>query len=128
MTSGSAAGAVKSVTTLACQGPSNDWLRAGDSHDVQGTLFVAHTQDEYTAAAESRSRFALSLQPTCKRSPYTLLEVASLSLMPIARPSTMVSNGNDFNTLGALKINDAEGELVQQIAAVLRVDTWPAPG
>jgi len=74
MTSGSAAGAAKSLTTLAFKGPSNDWLRAGDSHDVQSPNARAHQQDEYTAAAEFRSLSAPSLQITCRRSPYTLLD------------------------------------------------------
>jgi hypothetical protein len=56
MTSGSAAGAAKSVTTLALEAPRNDWLRAGDFHDVQGSRSPAHQQDEYTLAAESRLR------------------------------------------------------------------------
>ncbi len=33
----------------------SDWLRAGDSHDVQGTPSAsAHQQDEYTVAADVR--------------------------------------------------------------------------
>ncbi len=54
MTSGLAAGAAKSVTMLACQGPCIDWLRAGDPHDVQGPQTAAQPQDEYTLAAVLR--------------------------------------------------------------------------
>jgi len=35
------------------RGPRDDWLRAGDFHDVQGQ-HIAHQQDEYTVAAVTR--------------------------------------------------------------------------
>ena len=56
MTSGTAAGAVKPITMLALKAVRNDWLRAGDFHDVQGSNTAAHQQDEYTLAAVSRLR------------------------------------------------------------------------
>ncbi len=40
----------------------------------------------------------------------------------------MMSHGNYFNALGVLKIDNAEGELAQKVAAVLSIDSRPAPG
>ncbi len=57
MTSGSAAGAAKSVTTLALEAPRNDWLRAGDFHDVQGTL-----TSPSTGRIHACSRISLALR------------------------------------------------------------------
>jgi hypothetical protein len=55
MFSGTAAGAVKPINSLAREVISPDWLRVGDSHDVQGALELpAHPQDEYKAAADIR--------------------------------------------------------------------------
>ena len=50
MSSGSAAGAVKSRKTLAVKALRDVWLRAGDFHDVQAQV-SGHQQDGYTVAA-----------------------------------------------------------------------------
>jgi hypothetical protein len=61
MFSGTAAGAVKPINSLALEVTSPDWLRAGDSHDVQGTpVRPAHKQDEYKAAAVIRDLIKFS--------------------------------------------------------------------
>ena len=71
MTSGTAAGAVKPITMLAFEVHCIDWLRAGDSHDVPGSVTLSPQQDEYTFAAESRfMRSEIARQLTCKGSPY----------------------------------------------------------
>lgn len=44
MNSGTAAGAVKPKQPMAFQAPDVDWLRASDSHDVQGTVTYAHNR------------------------------------------------------------------------------------
>src|SRR5882757_4541223 len=41
MLSGTAAGAAKPIRTVALEACPSDWLRAGDSHDVQGASFRA---------------------------------------------------------------------------------------
>jgi hypothetical protein len=53
MISGSVPGAVKPITNVATAGLPSDWLRAGDSHDVQSSSTKeTHQQDEYPTATE----------------------------------------------------------------------------
>src|SRR5512145_3272110 len=66
MTGETAAGAAKPITTLAFEAPRNDWLRAGDFHDVQGSRSPAHQQDEYTLAAAPRLHSEKTHCATCR--------------------------------------------------------------
>ena len=55
MFSGSVRDAVKPITILAIKSLRTVWLRVGGSHDVQSSLnTVAHQQDEYPIATDSR--------------------------------------------------------------------------
>jgi len=56
MNSGTAAGAVKPKQCMAFEALDFDWLRAGDSHDVQGT-----TSMPTTGRIHGCSRYPLSL-------------------------------------------------------------------
>lgn len=50
----------------------DDWLRAGDLHDVQGPNTTARKQDEYTAAADFRSYPDDDRRQRCRGSPRPL--------------------------------------------------------
>jgi hypothetical protein len=84
MFSGTAAGAVKPINFLALEVTSPDWLRAGDSHDVQGALELpAQKQDEYKAAADIRTLTECSRSEELEKEESMSLDTRSESIQGI---------------------------------------------